>query len=168
MQNFKASCGYKQWQNGNFWWLSPFLMKSHFFSQKTIIIWLNRQLNVWHLMFQLSDFIFVSRRHYKITKTTSVKPKTEINTKHYLPVASHKECQVCSPFRNVGNNSTNICPAYFEDRRHPQDSYHMAKSEISVNLPPRPLKTGEEVTMCNAFVDIVNSRVVSKTRAESM
>lgn len=134
--------------------------------QKTIIIWLNRQLHVRHLMFQLSDFIFVSRRHTKIAKTTSVKPKTEINTKHYLPVASHKECQVCSPFRNVGNNSTNICPAYFEDR-HPQHSYHTAKSEISVNLPPRPLKTGE-VTMCNAFVDIVNSRVVSKTRAESM
>lgn len=65
MQNFKSSCSYKQWQKGNFWWLSPFLMESHFFSQKTIIIWLKRQLNVQHLMFQLSDFIFVSWRHYK-------------------------------------------------------------------------------------------------------
>lgn len=103
----------------------------------------------------------------KSQKNTSVKPKTEINTKHYLPVASHKECQVCSPFRNVGNNSTNICPTYFKDQ-HLQDSYHAAKSEFSVNQPPRPLKTGEEVTMCNAFVDTVNSRVVSKTRAGSM
>lgn len=42
------------------------------------------------------------------------KQKIKINTKH-LPVAHCKECQVCPRFRNVGNDSTNICPAYFGD-----------------------------------------------------
>lgn len=69
------------------------------------------------------------------------KKKDQDHHKHHLPVAPHKECQVCLWFRNVGNNPTNICPAYFGDR-HPQGSYQIlseGKSEISANPPPHPL-----------------------------
>lgn len=83
--------------------------------------------------------------------------KIEITTKHRLPVAPHKEFQVCSRFRNEGNNPTNICPTHFGDR-HPWGSYQEAKIW---NL----LQAGEEVTMSEGRLCWHCNPVVIKTRA---
>lgn len=69
--------------------------------------------NSKHFISSLSDFDSVTWQRRPMTQENfwQLKANTDTNTKHHLPVVPHKECQVCPQFPNVGNVSTNICPA---------------------------------------------------------
>lgn len=101
-------------------------------------------------------------RHRKTSGSSKHRLTQNKTKKKHLPVVPHKECQVCPQFPNVGNISTNICPADCDWKggggavssgsliRHLiWDLCHWARPDHSRHL-----------------VDTVNQRVESKTPAE--
>ena len=57
----------------------------------------------------------------------------KITAKHHLPVAPHKECQVCSQFRNVGNNPTFV-PRTLGTSIRRGTAYQTAESRKSLQI----------------------------------